>query len=210
MVRKSIYDAGRTSCRGVKWKCCCEKCRRRRRLRGDLVLRISQPGPSAGSPSIRRRSCKVTESWPLPVDAVSEEIWEMQPLPRSDSYLRQDQRHHESSQPHQTLLALGTTVMSDPVSSSSSSALPARLRKCSRCDSSSTLLLRKNVPSCTPCAQRAVEQRAKGILEHARGAALLDRQGGVDRLRKGKGRRVEPEAERGGIALGFSGGGSSR
>lgn len=86
-------------------------------------------------------------------------------------------------------------------------------KQCHRCgNAAATLLLRRIVLSCTPCAQKAVESRAKGILEYVRGAAILRRIGQLDSLGKGKGRQVD-EAQlspRGSIALAFSGGSSSR
>ncbi|CAO1632124.1 unnamed protein product [Sympodiomycopsis kandeliae] len=91
-----------------------------------------------------------------------------------------------------------------------SSSLPKK--KCLRCGQPATLLLRKTLPACTECAQKAVENRAKGLLEHARGAAILDRLGELDLVRdqgleKGKQKDV---SMRGGVALAFSGGASSR
>lgn len=85
-------------------------------------------------------------------------------------------------------------------------------RKCARCGEPSSLLLRKTFATCTACAQKSVENKAKGILEHARGAALLDRLGNLDTLDDGRRQSVRQgkERERGGVAVAFSGGASSR
>lgn len=73
--------------------------------------------------------------------------------------------------------------------------------KCSRCASPATLRLRKTVPSCTSCALKGFETRAKTTLELARGAALWDKA-----LKKDG-----PEtSSAGAVCLALSGGPSSR